>query len=105
MYEELFRKRLIELRMEKGVSARDMSLSLGQSAGYINRIENQQMLPSMTAFFYICEYFQIEPQNFFCDSDVNSLELLDIIHDLEQLDETKRQHIASVIKDLKNSLP
>ena len=33
-----FAKRLADLRTAKGVSARDMSLSLGQSAGYINKI-------------------------------------------------------------------
>ena len=36
MQEEDFAKRLSALRQEKGASARDMSLSLGQNAGYIN---------------------------------------------------------------------
>ena len=40
MIYEGFPKRLAELRQEKGVSARDMSLSLGQSESYINKIEN-----------------------------------------------------------------
>lgn len=40
MDKETFTKRLVELRIKKGVSARDMSLSIGQSAGYINNIEN-----------------------------------------------------------------
>ena len=30
MFEELFYKRLVTLRTEKGVSARDMSLTIGQ---------------------------------------------------------------------------
>ena len=50
-----FGKRLAQLRMNKDVSARDMSLSLGQSAGYINNVENGVNYPSMSAFFYICE--------------------------------------------------
>ena len=54
MEKEKFIKRLVDLRIAKGVSARDMSLSIGQSAGYINNIENGINLPSMTAFFYIC---------------------------------------------------
>ena len=54
MEKEQFSKRLVELRMNKGVSARDMSLSIGQSAGYINNIENGVNFPSMTVFFYIC---------------------------------------------------
>ena len=65
MYEEMFKKRLIELRQQKNVSARDMSLSLGQSESYINKIETTDALPSMTVFFYICEYFNIEPKDFF----------------------------------------
>lgn len=59
MQEEDFAKRLSALRQEKGASARDMSLSLGQNAGYINNIENGHNLPSMTVFFYICEYLGI----------------------------------------------
>ena len=46
-----FIERLIQLRMQKGVSARDMSLSIGQNAGYIHNIESGKALPSMTVFF------------------------------------------------------
>ncbi|MBQ2903618.1 MAG: helix-turn-helix transcriptional regulator, partial [Clostridia bacterium] len=65
MEKEQFSKRLVELRMNKGVSARDMSLSIGQSAGYINNIENGVNFPSMTVFFYICEYLGVTPMEFF----------------------------------------
>ena len=47
----VFAKRLAELRLLKGISARDMSLSLGQSANYINAIESNKSLPSMKNFF------------------------------------------------------
>lgn len=65
MNQEWFAMRLFELRSEKNVSARDMSLSLGQSESYINKIENQKALPSMNMFFYMCEYLQITPEEFF----------------------------------------
>ena len=65
MERDVFIKRLVELRMRKGVSARDMSLSLGQSSGYINNIENGVNYPSMTVFFYICDYLGVTPQEFF----------------------------------------
>ena len=65
IYEQNFSKRLAQLRMNKGVSARDMSLSIGQNAGYINKIENGKALPSMANFFYICEYLEIAPMDFF----------------------------------------
>ena len=43
-YIEWFHNRVAELRIQKGVSARDMSLSLGQSESYINKIENKRTL-------------------------------------------------------------
>lgn len=43
MFEELFYQRLAQLRAEKGVSARDMSLSLGQRAGYINALDDTKV--------------------------------------------------------------
>lgn len=60
-YLNFFSQRLNELRTQKGVSARDMSLSLGQCESYINKIENQKSLPSMNVFFYICDFLDIHP--------------------------------------------
>ena len=66
-----FIKRLVELRMNKGVSARDMSLSMGQNPGYINNIESGKSMPSLSGLFYICEYLGITPKDFF-DTDTAS---------------------------------
>ena len=59
MYEDFVPERLAKLRTQKGVSARDMSLSLGQANNYINNIENKKSLPAMQSFFYICEYLGV----------------------------------------------
>ncbi len=100
MYEEEFPLRLAKLRNKKGVSARDMSLSIGQNAGYINNIENGKALPSMTGFFYICEYLGINPAEFF-DIDSNNPEKLQaLINDLKQLDDTQLENISSIVKGL-----
>lgn len=50
MYEDFFIKRLITLRRQKNVSAREMSLAIGQNESYINRIENGKTYPSMQVF-------------------------------------------------------
>ncbi len=101
MEKEQFSKRLVELRMNKGVSARDMSLSIGQSEGYINNIENGVNFPSMTVFFYICDYFGITPKEFFdidSSNPVKSKELLDATKNLtsEQL-----EHLIAIAKSIK----
>ena len=62
---EGFAERLAQLRSAKGVSGREMSLSMGQAAGYINNIENGNNLPSLAMFFEICEYLHVSPQEFF----------------------------------------
>ncbi|MBP5470470.1 MAG: helix-turn-helix transcriptional regulator [Candidatus Riflebacteria bacterium] len=78
MYSEDFSNRLIKLRNQKGVSARDMSLSIGQNPGYINNIETGKALPSMANFFYICDYLNITPKEFF-DTESNRPEEIRII--------------------------
>ena len=54
MDEKDFALRLSVLRTKAGVSARDMSLSIGQNPGYINDIENGKGTPSLAGIFYIC---------------------------------------------------
>ena len=71
MTEKDFSLRLAKLREEKGVSARDMSLSMGQNPGYINNIERGKSMPSLSGLFYICEYLGITPKDFF-DTDTAS---------------------------------
>ena len=101
MEKEMFIKRLTELRMAKGVSARDMSLSLGQSPGYINNIENGVNLPSMTMFFYICEYLQITPQEFFDVTSINPTKLNDLIDLAKDLSSEKLNLVMNLVKELK----
>ena len=62
MNEMMFSQRLVQLRTQMGISARDMSLSIGQNPGYINTIENAKALPSMNNFF---DFLHISPKDFF----------------------------------------
>lgn len=102
MYENLFYDRLIKLRTEKGVSARDMSLTIGQSSGYINGLENRNGFPSMQAFFYICEYLGVTPSEFFDDNINCPTDYKEIIEDLNALDKEQLQNIKALIKGLKH---
>lgn len=100
MYEEEFSQRLAQLRSVKGVSARDMSLSIGQNAGYINNIESGKAMPSMACFFYICDYLKISPSQFFDTESKNPEKLNALIEDLKKLDEAQLENIASIVKGL-----
>lgn len=99
-YIEWFYERLIELRIQKGVSARDMSLSLGQSESYINKIENRRTLPSFTGFIYICDYFGLTPQEFF-NKDISApVKYKELISALEKLTPEQIEHIIQIVKDI-----
>lgn len=100
MYEEDFPIRLSKLRNQKGVSARDMSLSIGQNPGYINNIETGKALPSMSSFFFICEYLNITPQDFFdIESDYPN-QMNSLINNLKKLDEQQLYIISSIVEGL-----
>ena len=100
MYEDEFCSRLTALRMKKGVSARDMSLSIGQNSGYINHIENRQTLPSMPVFFNICEYLGISPEEFFAAERENPAVIHEIIDDLNRLSQEQLHCLAVIIHGL-----
>lgn len=99
-YIDWFPQRLSQLRNQKGVSARDMSLSLGQSESYINKIENGKTLPSMTGFFYICEYLGITPQSFFTVNASAPSKNAQLQREAETLTPTQLEHILHIIQDL-----
>lgn len=100
MYENDFSIRLAQLRTQKGVSARDMSLSLGQNAGYINDIENGKALPSMGTFFYICEYLNITPNDFFDTDATNPEKLNRLIGKMKLLNDAQLDSIAVLIDSI-----
>lgn len=99
--EQLFYKRLTELRMAKDASARDMSLSIGLSENYINNIENKHSFPSMQVFFYICDYFGITPKEFFDFDNTNPTKLQQIIDKLKSLNNEQLNLIEAMIDNLK----
>lgn len=102
-YIEFFYNRITQLRLQKGVSARDMSLSLGQSESYINKIENRRTLPSFSGFIYICEYFGITPADFFNSNSNAPHTNNQIAVTSEKLTPTQAEHILALIQDLTQS--
>lgn len=102
MYDDFIPARLAQLRMSKGVSARDMSLSLGQANNYINNIENKKSLPSMQAFLGICEYLGVTPMEFFDEGNTYPVLLTGLIQDLRKLDAAELELVTNMVRTLAN---
>lgn len=84
----------------KGISEIYRILSIGQNASYINNIENGKALPSMTGFFYICEYLNITPGEFFDAENKNPEKIQEVVENLKKLDSEQLDNISAIIRDL-----
>lgn len=101
MFEDLLANRLAKLRGEKGVSAREMSLQIGQNSSYINRIENRKSMPSMQGFLYICEYLGVTPAEFFAEDNEHPLLVNDLIREMKDLSPEQLEIVRGIITDIK----
>lgn len=99
-YEVFVPERIAQLRLQKNVSARDMSLSLGQAANYINSIENRKALPSMQSFFYICEYLGVTPQEFFDEGNACPARLRELVDEAKHLDDSVLSHLLALMREM-----
>lgn len=77
-----------------------MSLSIGQSAGYINNIENGVNLPSMSVFFYICDYLGITPREFFDFDSGNPSKENELLRVCRALNDAQMERLVAFLREL-----
>jgi len=101
-YVRFLRDRITHLRLKKGVSEYQMSLSLGHSRSYIQGITSGRKLLSFTEFFYMCDYFEISPKDFFDDGIVNPIliqKAVDGMKDMHDKDVITLIYLIDRLKD------
>ena len=98
--EVFFRDRLRSLRNEKQVSAREMSLALGQNESYINKIESGKATTTISSFLNICEYLKISPSVFFDEEIKNTYESKAFEQYIKKLSPNQVKYILELLKDL-----
>lgn len=97
-----FSKRMALLRQNKGISARDMSLSLGLSHNYIHNIESEKNYPTMLNFFYICEYLKITPEEFFNYGQQTPELDNELYAEIQKLDMKSKEYYLNLIRETNN---
>lgn len=98
--EEFFKNRLRALRNEKQVSAREMSLALGQNESYINKIESGKATTTISSFINICEYLNITPSDFFNEDINNTFKTTTFEQYIKKLTPHQAKYILELLKDL-----
>jgi len=98
--ESFFAKRLTELRTLKGVSAREMSLDIGQNGNYINQIENKKSHPSIFDLYCICEYLGVTVSEFFDEGNAAPGRLRELCEDMKKLTPKQIDVIYAMVNDM-----
>ncbi len=97
---EFVRNRIAFLRTAKNISARELSLRLGQSVGYINHIEIGTSNPSIEMLFYICEELGVTMSEFFEEDNKYPLLVNEILQLSKTLNKSSLESVISVMKNL-----
>lgn len=101
-FEAFTSERISSLRMQKGVSSREMSLSIGFGAGYISRIECGNCMPSLQGIYYICEFLNISVKDFF-DAEKKSPGLINLILlEINKFDYKALENLLGFVKSINN---
>lgn len=101
MEKEEFIKRLVELRQNKDVSAREMSLAVGMNENYINRLENGASLPKMETVFLMCDYLGVSLQEFFDVQTPDPAKCSRLYREARSLSSTQLDTVLEVIRAMK----
>ncbi len=78
-------ERITELRLAENISEYRLSRELGHSKGYIQSISSGKTLPSITALYEICDYFNISLKEFFDDSVTDTALVRDLMDEIRSL--------------------
>jgi transcriptional regulator with XRE-family HTH domain len=98
---DFVRKRITQLRLEKGVSEYQMSLDMGHSRSYIQSIVSGRSLPSMSEFLYMCDYLGVTPSEFFDEHSENPALLQKAVDEMRSLSDKDILSLLSLIERFK----
>lgn len=93
-------KRLHQLRKARKVSAREMSLAMGQNGNYINSIELGKSLPSIEGLVYICQYLGVTVSEFFDDGNAAPGRLRELCDNMKKLSPKQIDVIFAMVDDM-----
>lgn len=87
--------------MQKNVSEYRMSMDLGHSKSYIQSISSGRALRSMPEFLAICDYFGIQPSEFFNENKKEILLLQELQNETDGLSQDDLHLLITIAKRLK----
>lgn len=100
MDQDFIRRRITELRIQKGVSEYKMSMDMGHNKSYIAHISSGRTMPSVQELLYICEYLEVRPSDFFDDTTSYPILVQQALSMLKELSDEDLLTLISLMKRL-----
>lgn len=101
MDQDFIRRRITELRIQKGVSEYKMSVDIGHNRSYIAHICSGRTMPSVQELLYICEYLEVRPSDFFDDMTTYPILVQQALSMLKELSDEDLLTLISLMKRLR----
>ena len=99
-YAQYLREKITSLRLQKDISEYKLSLDIGKSKTYIQAVTSGKSLLSFDAFFDICEYFGMTPEEFFAQYPEDSARLTEVRRTIGKLSEEDLVLVERLVKRL-----
>lgn len=90
--------KIARIRLAHNISARKLSLELGQSSEYINQIESGRNMPSVEGLINFCDYFGLSVSEFFDERIEFPIEYKAIVDELNKMDSMEINLIYDLLK-------
>ena len=100
-YAQYVREKITSLRLQKDISEYKLSFEIGKSKTYIQAVTSGKSMLSFEAFFDLCEYFNMTPEEFFTQYPADSARLREVRHNLGELSEEDLILVERLVKRLK----
>ena len=94
--------RISMLRTSKDVSEYEMSLSLGFSRNYIQKISSGQSLPSLPSLLRICDFFGITPKEFFDEDSPDPVLVHELYEEMQGFSPDRIKAVIDIIRVMKD---
>ena len=104
-YDELIKEKqkqlvikISKLRTKNNLSAKELSLRIGMSASYINRLESEGFMPSMEAIIKIVDVCGCTLEEFFYEDQEKYALDIELAKTFENLSQDKKFALLSFLK-------
>lgn len=91
-------EKLKSIRLDKGISSKELEALSGVNQSTISRIENNTHSPSIDTLFKICTALDISINDFFKDNEELPVDVINLISTAKKMSPNQRQKVTEMLE-------